>query len=247
MKDSGSFPISSVGSALRACLSLLAVSAVATAIPSSAEFSLGPDRTAGRISYAYDVPQNRHHPGETARLFGISSNSISFTYDSLADVSQSQVSGAGSLHKNQKVNLLEYINVDTNPQLAGWQETIATPNFVWSTDADADADDPFYTINGGARQFTGISYSPDKTTLYITFPTDLPVGTEIVLHHAVQYVGAGSFNDDTVPIVLDQYVAAVPEPSSLAVLGLGAAYAVIHRRRNESSPSLDDHPVRFRG
>jgi hypothetical protein len=83
--------------------------------------------------------------------------------------------------------------------------------------------------------------------LNIAFPTDLPVGTKIVLHHEVQYIGADCFNNNSVPIVLDQYVAVVPEPSSLAVLGLGAAHRLIHRRRNEFPTGRDGQPVCLRG
>lgn len=178
------------------------------------------------ISHEYHGPQYRYHHWETAH------NSISLSYDSLAGASQTQELGAGLLHQNQEVYLLKHISVDVNSQLAGWQETIATPDFVWSTDGDADRDNPFYTINGGARQFTDISYSPDKTSLNIVFPTDLPVGTEIVLHLPVQYIGTATFNNNTIPIDLDQYAVAVPEPSSLTVLGLGSVLALIPRWRN---------------
>jgi hypothetical protein len=179
------------------------------------------------ISYVYHGSQYRYHHWETAH------NSIPSAYDSLAGASQTQVLGAGLLHQNQEVNLLEYISVDANSQLTGWQKTIATPDFVWSADGDGDRDDPFYTINGGARQFTGISCSPDKTSLNIVFPKDLPVGTEIALHLPVQYIGTASFNNDTIPIDLEQYVVAVPEPASLAVLGLGSVLVLIPHWRKQ--------------
>ena len=219
MKGNRSSSVSGVGLPLRTCLSLLAVSAVATALPASAQFNIGPNPTPSLISYADNILQDPYDRGEPAWFFGNSHNPISISYNSLAGVWQRQVSGAGSLGQNQEVDLLDYIKVGANSPWADWHETIATPDFVWGTAAD----DTFYTINGGARQYTGISYSPDKTALIIAFPTDLPVGANIVLHHEVQYMGADCFNNNAVPIVLDQYVAAVPEPSTLAVLGLEGA------------------------
>jgi len=218
--------VSSVGSHWRTSLLLLILSAFATARSSSAQISIGPNLTPAQITYEYNVSQDPYDPGEPAWLFGSSQNPISISYSSQAGVWQGRVSGDGSFSQNQERDLLDYVKIGGNSQWTVWQETIATPNFVWSTDAD----DTFYTINGGAPQFTGISYSPDKTGVNITLPADLCVGAKIVLHDEVQYRGAACFDNNTVPIVLNQFVA-VPEPASVVVLGLGAVLALVPCRR----------------
>jgi hypothetical protein len=50
------------------------------------------------------------------------------------------------------------------------------------------------------------------------------------LHDEAQYLGAACFDNNTVPIVLNQFVD-VPEPACLVVLGLGAALALVPCRR----------------
>jgi hypothetical protein len=207
-------------------LFLLAASAGTTALSTSAQFSIGPNLTPGRIAYEYNVSQDPYDPGEPAWLFGSSQNPISISYNSVADIWQRRVSGDGAFGHNQEVDLLDYVNVGAGSPWTDWHETIATPNFVWSTDAD----DAFYTINGGTPQFTGISYSSDHASVDIALPTALPVGAKIVLHDEVQYMGSACFDNNIVPIVLNQFVS-VPEPSSLVLLSLGAVLALIPRRR----------------
>ena len=227
MNNKKLFAVSSVGrSPLSICLCLLAVSAVTTALSTYAQFSIGPNLTSDRISYANNVSQDPYDPGEPAWLFGSSHNPISISDNSAAGIWQRRVSGDGAFSHDQEVDLVDYVNVGANSPWTDWHETIATPNFVWSNDAD----DTFYTINGGAPQFTGISYSSDHTSVDIALPTALPVGAKIVLHDEVQYMGSACFDNNIVPIVLNQFVS-VPEPSSLVLLSLGAVLALIPRRR----------------
>jgi hypothetical protein len=211
MNNKKLFVVSSVGrSPLSICLCLLAVSAVTTALSSSAQFSIGPNLTSDRISYANNVSQVPYDLGEPAWLFGSSQNPISISYNSVAGIWQRRVSGDGAFSHNQEMDRVDYVKVGAGSPWTDWHETIATPNFVWSNDAD----DTFYTINGGAPQYTGISYSPDRTSVNIALPTDLPVGAKIVLHDEAQYLGAACFDNNTVPIVLNQF-ADVPEPAWL--------------------------------
>jgi hypothetical protein len=173
MNNKKLFVVSSVGrSPLSICLCRLAVSAVTTALSSSAQFSIGPNLTSDRISYANNVSQAPYDLGEPAWLFGSSQNPISISYNSVAGIWQRRVSGDGAFSHNQEMDRVDYVKVGAGSPWTDWHETIATPNFVWSNDAD----DTFYTINGGAPQYTGISYSPDRTTVNIALPTDLPVG-----------------------------------------------------------------------
>ena len=173
MNNKKLFVVSSVGrSPLSICLCLLAVSAVTTALSSSAQFSIGPNLTSDRISYANNVSQVPYDLGEPAWLFGSSQNPISISDNSAAGIWQRRVSGDGAFSHNQEMDRVDYVKVGAGSPWTDWHETIATPNFVWSNDAD----DTFYTINGGAPQYTGISYSPDRTTVNIALPTDLPVG-----------------------------------------------------------------------
>ena len=106
------------------------------------------------------------------------------------------------------MNLLEYIRVGAGPQWTDWHETIATPNFVWSTDAD----DAYYTINGGAPQFTGITFAANDTIVNFVFPTTEPVGTVILLHKELQYMGDITFDKD-------EYIRADTDAEKLAKLG----------------------------
>jgi hypothetical protein len=220
------FAVSSAGrSLLRVCLARLAVGVVTTALSAFAQLSIGPNLSSGQITCVNNVSPDPYESGESAWLLGNSRHPVPVAFNPLAGPWQAQLSGGGLLGQNQEVDLLDYIILSACLPLADWHETIATPNFVWSTDSD----DTFYTVNGGAPQYVGISYSPDKTTLNIDLP-DLPAGAKIVLHQEVQYMGAGSFDNNTTPVVFDQIVA-VPEPSSVAVLGLGAVLALIPRRR----------------
>jgi hypothetical protein len=214
---------------MRNCFSLLAVGVVATAISTSAQISIGPGSIPGQIFSTNTISQNPYAPDIPAWVLGNSCDPISIIYDSLAGVWQGQLSGGGSFHQFQEVPLLDYIKLGDNSQWADWHETINTPNFIWS----ADAGSTFYTINGGAPQYTGISFSPDQTTLNIAFPMDLPMGAEILLFQVVEYVGVTSFDNNTTSIVLNQLVA-IPEPSSVAVLGLGAVLALIPRWRTRA-------------
>ena len=234
MKKPKSFAVlNSWGSQLRVCLCLLAVSTAATALPAFAQISIGPNLTPGRITYEYGVSQDPFDPGEPAWLFGNSYNPVSISFNSAAGVWQQRVSGDGSFSHNQEVDLIDYVKIGNGSPWIDWHETIDTPNFVWSTDAD----DAYYTINGGAPRYSGITYSPDHTSVNITLPTALPVGDQIVLHDEIQYTGSACFNNNSVPIVLNQFVT-VPEPVSLAVLGLGAVLALIPRRRKQTILSL---------
>ena len=113
-----------------------------------------------------------------------------------------------------------------NSTFTDWHQSITTPNFVWSNDAD----DSFFTINGGAQQFTGVSYSPDFTGLNITFPAGEPAGTVIMLHGELEYIGGPTFDNNANALVVNQY-ATIPEPSALALLGLGALGVLVSRRR----------------
>ena len=134
---------------------------------------------------------------------------------------------AGQLDTFSEVNLREFIKVGaTSEQFSDWHETVTTPNFEWGFDPD----DTFYTINGGAQQFSGITFNADYTTVNFVFPTFEPPGTVIFLHKELEYIGAETFDNDLNAIVVDQYPT-VPEPSTLALLGLGALGALVSRRR----------------
>ena len=219
-------PDLSIRSPLRICLSALAVCAVATAPSSSAQFSIGPNLPPGQTSYAFNVTQDPYAPSENAWFFGTQANPITIAYNSQAGVWEKQLSGAGQLDTFQEVNLLEYVKVGAGTGWTDWHETVATPNFIWGFDPD----DTFYTINGGAPQFTGITFGANNTIVNFVFPTDEPAGTVILLHKELQYMGDVTFDNDLTPIVVDEYPT-VPEPASLTVLGIGAALAFISRRR----------------
>jgi hypothetical protein len=217
---------------MRTCFSLLAVGVVATALSTSAQISIGPGSIPSQIFYTNTISQNPYAPDIPAWVLGNSCDPISIIYDSLAGVWQGQFSGGGSFQQFQEVPLLDYIKVGDNSQWADWHETISTPNFIWSIDAGST----FFTINGGAPQYTGISFSPDQSTLNIAFQMNLPMGAEIVLFQVVEYVGVASFDNNTTSLVLNQFqLVAIPEPSSVAVFGLGAVLALIPRWRKQLS------------
>ena len=202
-----------------ACIVVIALSA-------SAQITVGPNLPPGTTSYAYSVAQDPYSPAETAWTFGTSLAPISISYNPSAGVWQKQLFGAGQLDTFQEVNMLEYIQVGTGSTFTDWHQSITTPNFVWSNDAD----DSFFTINGGAQQFTGVSYSPDFTGLNITFPAGEPAGTVIMLHGELEYIGGPTFDNNANALVVNQY-ATIPEPSALALLGLGALGVLVSRRR----------------
>ena len=128
------------------------------------------------------------------------------------------MTGAGQLDQFQEVNIVEYIKIGVSPWSfwTDWHETLTTANFVWGSDVD----DTFYTINGGAQQYTGITISGN--VLSIVFPSAEPAGKSVItLHKEMQYNGFPDFDNDVDPIVADQYPT-IPEPSSLALLAMGA-------------------------
>ena len=118
------------------------------------------------------------------------------------------------------------MTIGSGPQWTSWHETAVTPGFIWGSDAD----DTFYTINGGGQQVAGVSYSPDYTSVTYDFGSSLPVGTVILLHSELQYMDTATFDNNANPIVVNQF-AAVPEPSVFALLGLGVVFLVTSRRR----------------
>lgn len=216
--------VSSVRSALRVCLSLVAVCVVATALSTFAQSPIGPNLPYGIFTQNSSPVLDPFNNSEVAWVFGSENFPYSFHYDPQAGVWEKSMTGVGSLDQFQEVNLVEYIKVGADPVWSDWHETLITPNFVWGSDVG----DTFYTINGGASQNTGITFSGN--VLNIVFPSAEPAGTVIMIQKEMTYTGLDNFDNNQNPIVLDQY-ATVPEPSSLAMLGLGAVLAFISRRR----------------
>ena len=206
---------------------MVAVCVVATALTASAQFSAGPNLPPGTTSFNSSVAQDPDALSETAWTFGTAGLPIVITQNPNAGVWEKVLSGAGQLDTFQEVNLREFIRVGAgSQQFSDWHETVTTPNFEWGFDAD----DTFYTINGGAQQFSGISFSPDFTSVSFTFPTLEPPGTVIFIHKELEYIGSDTFDNNLNAITVDEYPT-VPEPSTLALLGLGALGVLVSRRR----------------
>ena len=75
------------------------------------------------------------------------------------------------------------------------------------------------TIGGATTNFTADAANPFGTLL-------VPAGTNIT------FTGAGSLTTTNVRInSIEVYIAVIPEPSSLAVLGLGGVLIMARRRR----------------
>jgi hypothetical protein len=208
---------------------LLAVCAVATATSASADiFVIGPNTgvAPGATSYASSISQDPYAPSENAWFFGTAGLPVTVSYNAAAGVWQKQLSGAGSLDQYQEVNLLEYVRVGAGPVWTDWHETIVTPDFIWGFDPD----DTFYTLNGGAAQTAGISFSADYSQVTFNFPTSVPTNTVILFHKELQYMGVNTFDNNTTAIVVNQF-ASVPEPCTWVFLGIGLAGLVLRRRR----------------
>jgi len=200
----------------------------ALAIPAPIIYVIGPNTNAapGAISTASSLSADPYAPSENAWFFGTAGLPIGISYDASAGVWQKQLSGAGQLDTYQEVNLLEYVKVNANPQWTDWHETICTPDFIWGYDPD----DTFYTINGGAAQTAGISYNADYTQITFNFTTPMPVDTVIMFHKELQYMGADTFDNNTTAIVVNEF-ASVPEPTTLAFMGIGLAGLMLRLRR----------------
>ena len=211
---------------LRNCQRFVTAAAVLMVLSVSAQITIGPNNPPGAISQIFQVSQDPFSPSETAWFLGTPALPIIASYDAQAGVWQKQLSGAGQLDQFQEVNLIEYVKVGTGPQWTDWHETVLTPNFQWGFDAD----DTFYPINGGGAQTAGINFSPDFTSVTFNFATPLAIGTEILFHKELQYMGTTTFDNNAAAILVNEY-ASVPEPSCLALLGVAGMLGLVSRRR----------------
>jgi len=210
-------------------LLLIALCVSAPALSASADiFVIGPNTAIapGAISYDYNITPDPYTPSENAWFFGTPSLPVAISYGGAAGVWQKQLSGAGLLDQDQEVNLLEYIKVGAGPVWTDWHETVVTPDFIWGFDPD----DTFYTINGGAAQTAGIVFNADHTQVTFNFSTPLPVDTVILFHKELQYMGIDNLDNDTTPVVVNEF-ASVPEPGTLTFLGIGLAGLAFRFRR----------------
>jgi hypothetical protein len=214
---------------LRGCWLFLIVCVSATALTASAQsFTIGPNTNTapGAITYASTITQDPTSPSETAWILGTAGLPFTISYNPGAGVWEKDLSGAGPLDLYQEVNLLEYVKVGAGQQWTDWHETVLTTNFIWGYDAD----DTFYTIDGGAAQTAGIVYNADHTVVTFNFSPDIAANSVIMIHKELQYMGADTFDNDTTAVVINEFPS-IPEPSTLALMGVGLAGLVLRRRR----------------
>jgi hypothetical protein len=122
---------------------------------------------------------------------------------------------------DEEINLVEWINI-SGTNLAIWSETVQTPGWVFSTDAD----DTWYSTDNGVTKLGFGNYGSGDTTVQIPISPALASSTTVMIHTELMWTGGeGAFNGYV------QVAQTVPEPCAFVLLACGLVGLLVMRRR----------------
>jgi hypothetical protein len=205
---------------LKMALIMCAVLAYATSSHAIVIPSIGTANVAGATEYV-DSMSLDPWTSEPAWILGSQSSPRQFGYYAAAGYWLKNLNTLNPVGHDEEVNLVETFSI-SGTSLANWSETCLTPGWVFSTDAD----DTWYSTDGGATKLGLGNFSSGDTVVQIPISPALVSGTPVLVHTELMWTGAdGGFNDYV------QVAQTVPEPCAFVLLAFGLVGLFVMRRR----------------